>query len=198
MSVNDNDLYEIIRNIIYEETKMLKHYVCKVVVNTDPLKKGRVKVLIPELNIDTPDVAIWCYPRQSRGLSIPKVSEYVEVWFINGEIERAVYMTTCFELTTQLIKNITTTTKHVLFESPKSIVDVIEYDEGQGLFTICKGTEKAILGDKLKTYLTDFVNTTFNTHVHSGVLAGGANTGVPTVLGTPPTDVILSTKVKLL
>ena len=133
---NVNDLYELIQDIVYEETIYLRHYIGKVVDNLDPLKKGRIKITIPELGLDTPDLALWCWPRQGSGLSIPAKGKYAEVYFINGDRTKGAYLYPASEI----IDNIPTkyngkVSTHILFENSKN-KSFSKYNELSDLFTI--------------------------------------------------------------
>lgn len=57
------------------------------------------------------------------------------------------------------------------------------------------GTEAFLKGTTFDTWLTNTLLSIFNTHVHSGVQAGGANTGTTTIPLTGPVN-HLSTKIK--
>ena len=203
---NVNDLYELIQDIVYEETTYLRHYIGKVVDNLDPLKKGRVKITIPELGLDTPDLALWCWPRQGSGMSIPAIEKYAEVYFINGDRTKGAYLYPASEI----IDNVPTTykgtvTKHVLFESPEN-VDYINYDDKSGdleiklknelkilgqAITMLEGTEAFVLGNALNTFLSNLI-IALNTHVHTGVTTGAGNTGTLATPLSPPSGILSS------
>lgn len=115
------DLYEMIQDIIYEEVTYLRHYIGEVVNNIDPVKKGRVQITIPEIGLDNPSLAVWCFPRQGHGMSVPDIGKYAEVYFINGDRAKPVYLYPASEI----INNIPTKfnglpTTHIIHESPKS------------------------------------------------------------------------------
>lgn len=55
-------------------------------------------------------------------------------------------------------------------------------------------TEPLVLGNKLLTWVQNFITSIFNVHTHSGVSTGGGVSGTPVAGGTAPTD-ILSTKI---
>lgn len=195
--IESRDLYDLIREIILEEISFLKHYLAKVVNVNDPLKLGRVQVTLPEIGLINEN-SIWCFPRQNYSLVFPKVGNFVEVYFLYGDINRPVYLFPCNELKENVLKNWNGNIKEsILFESPDNKTDNIKFNSSTGFLTFFDGTKKAVLGDDLKTYLTNFINNIFNIHTHSGVMAGGGTTGTPILTGTAPTNSILSSKVKL-
>ena len=133
---NVNDLYELIQDIVHEETVYLRHYIGQVVDNLDPLKKGRAKITLPELGLDTPDLALWCWPRQGSGMSVPPVRKYAEVYFINGDRTKGAYLYPASEI----INNTPTTYKgnvsnHILFENSKT-KSFAKYNDTSDLFTL--------------------------------------------------------------
>lgn len=211
-------IYEIVAEIIREETKYLKHYFGRVINNFDDENKGRIKVMIYDLGWDTPDLACLANPRQMHGISVPAVGEWVEIYFINGDSGNPVYIGIAMELQGQLPTKYQFG-KHVIFEMPnknegitfdenmlKMEIDPTELDINTksdinidslaGDITFLQGTEKAVLGNKLITWLTTFINTIFNLHTHLGNL--GAPTSAPTPLGVPPIESdFCSTRIKL-
>lgn len=181
---DDKDLYSMIQEIVEDETLYLRHYIGKIVDVFDALKKGRVKVMIEELGFMTPDTGIWCNPRQGNSLSMPKIGQYAEVYFINNDRSRPVYLYPVAEV----IDN--TPTKydgnplnHVLFEDPNNPASNIKLVNAQ--LILFDGVESFVLGDTFLSWLTNFVNVNYNLHVHSG---GGA--GPPTITSTPPTNIL--------
>jgi len=152
MNANNDDLYEIIQQMIEEETLYLRHFIGEVAVTNDSLKKGRVKVMIKELGFDTPDLGIWCYPRQSHSMSVPAVKSWVEVYFINGERERPVYLYPATEIIGNILKSYKGDPKeHILFESPENKNHNIKFDSKEKLLTFLNGSESFVLGDTFKT-----------------------------------------------
>ena len=78
-------------------------------------------------------------------------------------------------------------------------VSQVIYASSQGTLHLSSdtATEPFVLGNKLLTWITTFINTIFNLHTHSfvGVAPGvTSTTAVPAPTGTPPTD-ILSVKI---
>lgn len=197
------NLYEIIQKIVFEETIFLRHYIGEIVDNNDILNKGRVKVTLPELGMDTPDLALWCFPRQQTGMSIPEIGGYAEVYFINGDRTKPRYTYPASEIIGNLPSNYKgVVTDHILFESPKT-KDYIKYDDSSGdlelrlsnelkiigeKISLLEGEESFVLGDALMTFFDTFISL-LNAHVHSGVTSGPGSSG-PTSGFTSPTDIL--------
>ena len=130
--MNLDGLYETIKKIIYEETAYLKHYVGQVVSSEDELKKGRVKVVIPFLGLEDEGVGLWCWPRQQHGLSVPAVDSDVEVYFMEGDSSKPVYLYPASERIDNNIEQYDgDINNHVIFESPV-LRDYIKYHDEFG------------------------------------------------------------------
>jgi len=181
----------MISDIIERETKYLRHYIGKVADNIDPDSRGKILVKCDDLGWDTNDTAAWCFPRQLHCMTVPAIGEYVEIYFIMGDVDRPVYMGQCGDVSGNLAKawdNKPST--HVLFQSPKTTENII-YDEILKRLTadateilLGKGaTEAGVLGTALKSWL--------ETHTHPTAAAGAPSPPTQPVIG------ILSTKVKL-
>ena len=170
------DLDGLIRSIVSEETIYLRHYLAQVKDNSDPLNGGRVLVVIPSLGWDTQDKGQWARPRQMHALSVPKVDEWVEVYFINGSVNNLAYMGGALEMSQMKPENYIAATTHILWEMPGDKNQVIKFDANTKQFDMKfdkiimnEGTEKYVLGDtaktewdKIKQMLTD-LQTAFNT-----------------------------------
>jgi len=149
--------------LIRKETEFLRHYIGEISDIEDPLKLGRVKVMIVERGWDTDDLAIWCYPRFINSLSIPNKGDWVEVYFIDGDSTRPVWVGIAHEMADMIVKNYDgNTDTHILFEDPKDESNYIKYDaSGKQLdlltdgnkITMIEGDEPFVLGDTLKTEL---------------------------------------------
>lgn len=115
----EDDVYSYIRKMIYEETIYLRHYYGFVVNNIDPInpKSGKIQCLVEELEWTTPDVAAWCNPRQMNSMSVPNIGETVEIYFMNADCERPVYIGQAAELESRP-KSYTAPTKAVIYENP--------------------------------------------------------------------------------
>jgi len=147
------DDYELLRQMIQEETLFLRHYSGKVVDNQDEMNAGRVKVMIEELGFYTPDSAIWCFPRQGSGMSVPIVGAFVEVYFMNGDRTRPVYLHLYTDLVSQVPRSYTGPRMHVLFQSPESAGDSVTFNAENQELALLSGSEHYVLGDTLKTEL---------------------------------------------
>ena len=132
---NNQDLYGIIKQIILEETLFLRHYIGQVYSVSDTLRKGRVQVTLKELGWETPDMAIWAWPRQGNGVSIPAVNAWVEVYFIGGDPHRPVYLFPVSEMQNQVPSKFDGQAgTHVLFQDPNKAENYIKFDAAQNLY----------------------------------------------------------------
>jgi hypothetical protein len=218
------DLYGIISEVVRKETRFLRHYIAKVVDNNDLTLTGRVKVVIDELGFDTPDKAIWCYSRDKNSMSVPVLNDYVEVYFMNGDINRPVYMGVINELTGMVPKNYTGfASDHILFENPENQLNYISFDSKLEVLDILnkilvdvknnvtKFDQSFVIFDKLQNRITLISNTeaflkgtTFDTwltsvlkpvfDLHTHPDPQGGSTGTPATPLTLPTG-HLSTKI---
>ena len=173
------DIRAQIDQVIREETRWLRHYESQVIDNLDPLNRGRVKVTVPELGFDTPDKAMWCFPRQGNSMSVPEKDSWVDVYFVSGDPNKPRYLHYASEM-----KDMTPTkfdgqpATRVIFESPVTN-ESIKYTDGDKVLAFLEGSEHYVLGDKLKTELQKIVNalTQLNTDFTTWVVApndGGA------------------------
>jgi hypothetical protein len=187
--VNTRDFYDDICSIVREETKWLKHYSAKVLDVNDNLKMGRVQCAIYEFNWTDKQMGIWAWPREKHAMSVPVVGSWIELYFMNGDPARAVYMGLSWESYSGKppVKNYDGPTKRVIFEDPNSKTKNIKYDGS--LLTINDGTESFVLGNTFKTYL-DQKKIWDDAHTHSGSGSGPPSSPSPTI----PT--ILSTEIK--
>lgn len=185
------DLMTIIQRIVARETIFLRHYIGKVLNNdcsTTPglTGSGMIQVAIHDLGIDTPDNAFWCYPRDKNSLITPKLGSWVEVYFINGDRNRAVYMGKANEINNQIAQNYDgKSTTQLLFEDNRNQIN-IKFDELNNLLEIGKTDLQfaARLNDETLsdsstdsafwTWLATTLITWANSHTHpvSGALAG--------------------------
>ena len=110
--MNKRDEYQIIKKIIAEETLYMQHYQGLVLDNQDPLNKGRIKVALYDLGWSQ---GIWAKPRVK--ISVPAVGKWVDVYFINSDKDKPVYLPIAFENQDMLPKNYDgQPTTHVIFE----------------------------------------------------------------------------------
>jgi hypothetical protein len=158
-----------------------------------------LKVLIYELGFITPDLAVWCNPRMGANtLNIPNIGQWVEVYFINGDRGKPVYLPMAGEIQGNLPKNFTgDILKDIIYESFKDKTNNIQFDNKTLILSFLDGTESFVLGDSFLTWLQNFITVTFNTHTHLYNPGPGspAPTGVPVPTGAAPTN-ILSQNIK--
>lgn len=206
------DLYGIIRDIIIEQTRYLRHYIAKVENNNDPDMKGKVFVTVPALGWDTPDKGQWAIPRHMHGLSIPAMGEYVEVYFINGSVHTMAYMGIPMEVMNMIPKNYTSNFDHIIFEAPGDQNTTIKYNENTKQLDILAGkivvgdtnnttetdingtaikfnagTEAYVLGTALDTWMTNTLKVWADTHTHAFTAPAGP-VGVTATPLTAPTN----------
>jgi hypothetical protein len=153
----DRDVYNLIAEIIKEETTFLRHYLALVVNNVDPIKKGRVLVLIPELGFDTPDAGMWSFPRQSSSMIVPEVNDYVEIYFMAGDPNRPVFIYPATEMADMVpVAYDGLPGTKVVFQSKKTGYSII-YNDLLAQLIFNKGTEPFVLGNLLLTFLNNLV-----------------------------------------
>lgn len=155
----ENDIYGEILKIIIDETMYLRHYIGEIVDIKDELNKGRVKVTLPELGLDTPDLGLWCNPRQGSSLIVPKVGQWAEVYFINGNRMNPVYLYPTSEIKDNTLKNYTGDTKEkILFEDSDSKANNIKYKQSDKEIIIFDGEDYAVKYNELKTIVEELQN----------------------------------------
>ena len=174
-------LLELIRKIITDETRYLRHYLGKVVDDDDPDKQGKVRAQIPELGWDTDDVAPWIPPRALNALQTPKKDQWIEVYFMRGNRDFSVYMGQATEMENSLpelfegdIDN------QVLFEDAEN-KEGIRYKREDGLLEIFSAEQAAVLGDILDQHIDD-LKTWVDAHSHAVICAAP---GTPVQSGPP-------------
>lgn len=195
MIPTEEGILGMIREIVQEETVYLKHYNAEIADNNDPLMKGRVKVLVYELGFTDPGSAIWANPRQNNSMIIPRIGQWVEVYFINGDPGNPVYLPLASEVAEGLPQSYDGQIgNNLIFESPISATNNIKFDNNAQLLTLLSGTQSFVLGENLMTWINNLINTTFNTHTHLSSAPGNPSSP-PTPLGVAPTN-ILSMNIK--
>lgn len=169
-----NDV-EAIRQMILEETKYLRLYEAQVVDVDDPEKLGRVKALVPFLGWTTQDVAPWVRPRGMHAIVVPVVGEWVEIAFMQGDQNRAVYRATAMELEGMLPAAFDgEASTVVLFQDPTT-GDSITYDRSTGKMTLSiQGKDVAEMTQTLASILIQGM----------GLKVDGSASQVTTVDGT--------------
>ena len=132
----DKSLLDIIRKIIYKETIWLRHYIGQIADLNDPLQQGRINVVLFDLGCDSAKNGFWCYPRDKESLITPKLNDWVEVYFMQGDRNRPVYIGKANEIQQMLPKNYDgKPTTHILFEAPDNDIH-IKFDSVQNLLEI--------------------------------------------------------------
>jgi len=123
----DRTLVRVIKNIVQEELRYFRHYDGEVVDNQDPVQKGRVRVKIAALGQDTNDKGIWARPRQLHALDVPKVGEILDVYFVEGDRTRLVYLANSAENQGNIPEAYTDPSIRILYQDPDTS-DLIKYD----------------------------------------------------------------------
>jgi hypothetical protein len=133
----------MIREIVLEETKFLRHYFGKVVRTDDPENGGKIMVEIETLGWCPPNgIGAWCHPRQiNHNLSLPSIGEMVEIYFMEGDLDKPVYLGTPLEIkssdgSSQVPAMLSTSDKHVIFQDPAKSGDYMIYDSSKRVYTI--------------------------------------------------------------
>lgn len=154
---NTRTIYELIANIVKQETKYYKHYIGEVMDNQDELNVGRVLVAVPDLAWTTQDKAAWAYPRQLNALKIPKIGQWVEIYFLNGDKTKPVYLGNTPEIKKQIpAAYIGDTKEQVLYQNPETEQKII-YNETDDELKIGEASESFVKGDTFKADLNTFL-----------------------------------------
>ena len=194
MSNRRNDEYGELLQVIADETRYMKEYEGKVLDTGDELNKGRVRIQIPELGWMLPTESPWVDPEYfGRGCIVPKVDDWVVVYFIAGNMTRPRYRSRTSAITGSTPGSYTGVEKNVLFDDGTT---VIVYDDESKELSITGPAKILVTGDaielngdskkfvthaELSTELQAFINTLM-LHVHTSSAPGS-----PT---TPPTSPI--------
>lgn len=132
--MNVYELDEVVRKMVRRELMWYRHYWGVVLSNSDSLRKGRLQVQVPELRWNDQSSAKWCAPRLAPGLVVPTVGSKVEIYFVEGNPRRPVWLGRVTELG-ETFQSYTPGTD-VLYESQAPGADSITYDGRQ--FNIVK------------------------------------------------------------
>jgi hypothetical protein len=173
-----------IARIVRRETRYLRHYWAEVLDVNDPSSKGRVKVAIPMLNWNDESTGAWCMPRDLHSMVVPNVGEFVEVYFLEGNPNKPVYLGQVHEITGGTPSQYDGPMKVILYEDPNGDSSVV-FDKDAGTLVIT-APEIHLNGDS-KTFVTfaeldsalSSFKTALDTHVHSGVTTGPGSSGPP-------------------
>lgn len=212
----DRTAYGLIRDIVARETRYMRHYDAQVVDNKDSAGKGRVRVIVPALGRFNADEGMTAWPRYiNHALSVPKRDEWVELYFMNADPNRPVYLVGQAGIKETQLDSYDGPQTHVLFEHPDGKYRVVyddqedrvvvqkfgEMDVLEGWITIKDeeitiggGSEAFTLGSTLKSYLSS-LKTYIDAHVHSGVTTGDKTSGSP-ASPSPSVPNIESSKIK--
>ena len=126
--MEDKSLYEQLRKIIAQETKFLRTYLGQVMDIADTLFQGRVLVTIPELGWFTNDMGVWASPCDKKSMIVPKMMDWVIVFFLNGNPDRPYYIGVSGEIMGMKPQNYAAPTDKILWESNDKDA-YIKYDE---------------------------------------------------------------------
>lgn len=204
MSLERTDI-DIIKRIILEETLFLRHYIGQVINIVDPEFKGKIQVKIPDLMTDFSsgdNSGFWCVPRDKNAITNPKLKDWVEVYFVNGNLNFPVYMGIANEMRDMLPTNFDgNATTHILFESPENKIH-LKYDEIVNILEIgnnnfleaARKTDATLSNSSLDSTFWSFIDnlvSIFNAHTHAGVTTGGGVSGTTaTPLSGKPTQLV--------
>jgi hypothetical protein len=189
------DDVEAIRLMIHKETRYMRHYPAQVVSTDDQKKAGRVQATVPLLGWKTQDQASWFWPRDKHGMVVPKVGEWIEVYFMAGDPNHPVYLGNASELqgqTPAAFDGAQTTV--VLWQDPQT-GDSIVYDATIPEIRILGKGDNLVTYSALATAMTNLVNI-FNAHTHITTCPAGAGSAAATL--TPMSADISSAKAKRL
>lgn len=128
----------IINKIVNYNLKFLVPREGQVKDLKDPLKKGRVLVVIPALGWDTNDKGAWCSTVDKNLLSTVKIDDWLIIQFVDGDSTTPICIGKSTRIKDQLPKNYDgEPTTHILFESPEDKI-MLKYDEKKDLLQIGK------------------------------------------------------------
>lgn len=187
----NRDELSILRAIIFQETRFLRHYAGEVIDNEDPDGKGKVKVQVSELGWSTAANSSWCWPRTRHSMDIPAVGEMVEVYFMAGDPRRPVYLGQAAEWEGNIPESYDGPDKVVLYQDPET-GDSVEYDRAAGVFKVGDGSESFVKGDSLDSFLSS-LKSWMDTHTHP---TAGTGPPSPPTAASPSVPDLKSSKIK--
>jgi hypothetical protein len=153
--MNDRTLLELLRKIIYKETLYLRHYYGKVVSVTDQINDGKIRVACDQLGMNKGQ-EIWASPRGKNGILTPAVGDWVEIYFMNGDRNRCVYLGQCLDFDNMLPQSYSgLPTNQVIFEDNGGDFSIV-FDELLGSLKIGSNAINgcARLGDSVTVTLS--------------------------------------------
>lgn len=174
------DDYDEIVEIVKEQVEYLRHYT-GIVTNRRLVSigiKGRqfvqVKATVSELGLITDDLAIWCSPRDGRSMIVPNVDDYVEIYFINGDSSRPVYLYPVSEIPDHGFNN-ADLEKDIIYQDIDNSIH-ITFDKAIGVFEIGNSSMAAA------SRVGDGVRVTINAGALGNIPAQGAAYPVSTII----------------
>lgn len=154
------DLDTVIREIVAFEVRYLRDYAGQVTNTQDPDQQGKVLVQVPMLGWKTDATAVWARPSGAHSMVVPAVGEWVEVWFIEGNPNRAVYGGSASLITGAQVAPVPKAfdgkqTTTVIWQDP-STGDSIVYDGSAQKMTITVNGNVVILQSGKITFNSNF------------------------------------------
>ena len=184
----EKELLDIIRKIVLQETLYLRVYRGQVKNFLDPMRKGRMLIVVPDLGIVGPEVGFWCYPSDKNSLTSLKFNDWTNVYFMNGDKDQPRYFGKANDMTDMLPKNYDKrSTSHIIFESPDDKIH-ISFDELSNSMEI-GNTGMLDAARKTDATLNTFDAVSNNTAWHTWFVAlNGLAPGYPGVAGSTTMD----------
>jgi len=124
MNTDKDSLTGIFNSVIHRAMRYAVPREGRVVDIEDPAGKGRVKAVIPSLNWDTNDKAVWCYPKDKNSLTTVEVGAWIIIEFVNMDPSFPIYLGESARIAEQLPKNYRGPGDHVIFEDPENTIRI--------------------------------------------------------------------------
>ena len=129
--MNDHDLLDSFCELIDQRMIYLKHYMAEI-AGFREFMLGKTKItqvlaMIQEFGMVTPDLGIWCFPRNGRMDIKPRIGDFCEIYFMNGDSSRPVYLYPLTEVSNHGFAE-PTLTKDIIYEEIDDKFR-IEYDK---------------------------------------------------------------------
>jgi len=90
--MNAYEVREVVQQEVRRALMFYRHYWGTVLSTDDRLGIGRIQVSLPDLRLTTRDSAPWCAPRYAPGVTVPYIGSVVEVYFVEGNSSRPVWL----------------------------------------------------------------------------------------------------------